>query len=106
MKTNLIISTVSEALNISVDTILNKGRKTDQLYARYITIAILREEGYSTNEIAILFNNYTRNCIANHCTDVFKELIAYNRVFKDMYLQAVKAVEDLDYESENESPAA
>jgi chromosomal replication initiation ATPase DnaA len=106
MKSNLILNTVSQALNIGVDTILSKGRKTEQLYARYISIAILREEGYSTNEITEIFNNYTRNCIANHCADIFKELIAYNRTFKDMYLKAVKAIEELDYESENESPAA
>lgn len=106
MRTETIINAVASSLGVSKDLILQKGKKAIQLYARYITIAILREEGYNTNEIATIFSNYTRNCIANHCVEVFDELISYNRKFKDMYLMAVKAVEDLDYESENDSDAA
>jgi chromosomal replication initiation ATPase DnaA len=106
MEGQIILHTIAKALGYTVEEISSKGKKTSVLFARYIAIAILKEEGLKSDQIALLFSNFTRNVIANHCKEVFNDLINYNRTFKDMYLLAVKAVEDLEYESENESPAA
>lgn len=105
MDSNKIILVVAQILAIPIEELLNRGKRKEQLYARYIAMAILREEGYSANDIAKIFTNWTRNCIANHCKDVFNDLIQYNREFKDMYLLAVKAVEDIEYESKNDTSA-
>ncbi|HCU45430.1 MAG TPA: hypothetical protein DF610_11735 [Sphingobacterium sp.] len=101
-----IIAKVAEVLGFSVDELLTKGRKTDVVYARYITMSILRVEGFSDNDIADVFTQWTLNNIANHCREVFDSLISYNRKFKDMYLKAAKAVEDLDDEIQNEKKSA
>lgn len=106
MKRRNILKLIAQELGYSVEDILTKGKKTDVLYARYITIAILREEGYSTNEIASLFTEWSRNNISKHCVEVFNDLLSYNRKFKDLYLKAVKAVEDSDYEDENDQKSA
>lgn len=106
MKKRKILQLIAQELGYSVDDILTKGKKTNVLYARYITIAILREEGFGTNEIASLFTEWSRNNIANHCVEVFNNLLSYNRKFKDMYLMAVKAVEDSDYEDKNDQKSA
>lgn len=101
-----LLSIISEALGVSTEKILKHGKVKKQLYARYIAVAILREEGYSDQELRDLFSNFSRNMISNHCPEVFENLINYNREFKDMYLTAVRAVEDQDYEDENDTPAA
>lgn len=89
-----IVNIAAEAMGVSLSEVMEKQKKKTALYARYIIMGILREEGYNTNEIAELFKDWTRNSIANHCVKVFDELLSYNRQFKDMYLSAVKAVEE------------
>lgn len=106
MNEQQIIDKVAEVLGFSSDEILIKGRKTDVLYVRYIIIAILKEEGFSVSQIAEVFTQWTRNNIANHCLEVFDSLLNYNRKFKDMYLKAAKAVEDMQDENENEKKSA
>lgn len=103
---NKIVTIVAEALGTTTTMITSKGQKTDQLYVRYITIAILREEGYSIDQITEIFTLFARNTIANHCVEVFDDLLRYNKKFKEMYLKAVKAVEEMKNESENDTSAA
>lgn len=106
MKKHKILNIVAQELGYSIDDILSKGRKADVLYARYIAIAILREEGYTTKEIGSLFTAFSRNSISIHYVLVFNDLLSYNRKFKDMYLKAVRAVEDYDYEDKNDQKSA
>lgn len=101
-----IINTVSRALGFTVEEITTDCRKSLMLYTRYITIQILKEEGYSPEDIATVFTSYVAGSIKNHCSSVFDELIRYNRKFKDMYLLAAKAVEDQDNEIENDKKSA
>lgn len=101
-----LIKLVSESLGLTSDRVLGRGQTKHLLYSRYIVVAVLREEGHSTNEIADLFILYNRNTIANHFKTAFDDLLSYNKEFKCMYLKAVKAVEDFENESKNESPAA
>ncbi|WP_437918416.1 hypothetical protein [Sphingobacterium sp. LRF_L2] len=92
-----IIAIVAAALGYGVAELTIKGQSKQLLYARYITIAVLKEEGYETGEISHLFG-YSENHTRHHCAKAFNDLLDYNKEFKNMYLKAVKAVEDNEYE--------
>jgi len=101
-----IISTVAGSLGFTVEEITTDCRKSLMLYTRYIAIQILKEEGYSPEDIATVFTSYVLGSIKNHCQTVFDELVGYNQKFKAMYLLAAKAVEDQDNEIENDKKSA
>ncbi|WP_336834049.1 hypothetical protein [Sphingobacterium siyangense] len=101
-----IINTVAKSLGFTVEEITTDCRKSLMLYTRYIAIQVLKEEGYSPEDIATVFTSYVVGSIKNHCQTVFDELIRYNQKFKGMYLKAAKAVEDMDDENQNEKKSA
>lgn len=101
-----IVELVSNSLGFTKERVLSKGQTKHLIYTRYIVVAILREEGYSNGNIKELFSKFSRNSIANHFKEVFNGLLEFNKEFKEMYLKAVKAVEDYEYESENDTSAA
>lgn len=103
---NVIVATVAEALGLSVKEVTTDCRKGGQLYARYIAIQILKEEGFSLTDISETFTHYVMHSIKHHCATVFDELVSYNQKFKNMYLLAVKAVEELENEIENNQKSA
>lgn len=101
-----IVLTIAKLFNMEYDTLLH-GKYPEQVYfARYIAVMILREERLPTQEIMKVFTNKSRGYFDGHCMRCFRDLIAHNRVFKDMYLRAVKAIEDLEDESKNDTDAA
>ena len=101
-----IARTIAQILGFEYDYFLH-GRKTEEVYfARYITVGILKEEGFASLEIMKVFVGRSRGYIDGHAFESFNTLLSNNKKFKNMYLKAVQAVEELDHESENDTQSA
>lgn len=94
MKPVQIMEMVAEVCGVTVADMQGASRLPDILFAKYITVMILTEDQAADSEIIALFPKHNRIGILYHCRDTFNDLILYNRLFKNWYLECIKRLGD------------
>lgn len=71
-----VIKVVTELTEVSEDAILGRSREAEVVDARWMTICLLKEKGYSSKQIAHLMNHPTRTI--NHALNGFSDRVKYS----------------------------
>lgn len=79
----LILDAVKEDTDLEPHQVLSKCGNTDVVDARYITVYILHENGYSTGKISSAMRISTR--YVQHIVSNFHSRIKYNKVVRNFY---------------------
>lgn len=79
----LILDAVKEDTDVEPHQVLSKCGNTDVVDARYITVYILHENGYSAGKISSAMRISTR--YVQHIVSNFHSRIKYNKVVRNFY---------------------
>lgn len=71
-----VVKVVAELMEVSERDILGKSRESDVVDARWMVIALMREKGYSTKQIAPLLSRPIRTI--NHALSAFEDRVKYS----------------------------
>lgn len=96
---NEIIEVLASAWDCSVRACNPTSRRGNGLYKRFVLVQILCEEGFTDAEVQAQLPNLTRRNLL-YSRRVFAELLGTNSEIKTLYLTAVKALENLDYDDQ------
>lgn len=85
-----ILAMVSEACGVSVQEIQSRRKRDEVVFARYITVMLLKEEGFCNKDMLQLFPLHDRTTILYNSVDAFNELIDYHPHFRALYKRSLK----------------
>lgn len=71
-----VIQVVTELMEVEDKDILGKSRTTDSVDARWMTIQLMRDKGYTTRNIASLICHPERTI--NHALSCFEDRVRYS----------------------------
>jgi hypothetical protein len=71
-----------------------EGKSTEVLFARYVAIIMMHEEGIPHAEIARIFKMHRTNIY--YAIKTIDNLLGYNRPFKNMYLACIKRLAEME----------
>lgn len=94
MRPAQIMEMVAEVCGVTIADMQGASRLSDILFAKYITVMILTEDQTDDSEIVALFPKHNRIGTLYHCRDAFNDLILYDRLFKNWYLECIKTLDD------------
>lgn len=100
-----LIDIITHATGYSLYSLELIENKQVRLAVKAVFIAIIKEEGYRNRHIIDCVDGWNHQNI-NYALKLFDAFIVTDKLTKELYLKAVKAVEDWDYESKNDAPAA
>ena len=71
-----VIKVVTELMDVTEQDVLGKSRVQEVVDARWMTISLMREKGYSTSQIARLVLHPERT--VNHALSAFEDRVRYS----------------------------
>lgn len=85
-----IMAMVAKTCGVTTEQMLLRGKQDEIVFARYITIMLLMEEGYKNKDILALFPAHSKITILYNSKYSFNDLISYHIQFRRLYQRCLR----------------